>query len=179
MLTKIIFIVVSSSVLLFCRNARDSKADRPDVQPATHDSLRANVNVIQPASEKAGTDTNGTYAKISPKSVIEILSLNKGRDTSSKFLKLYSAKCSAWTLSKRDMKNIFLTSKEIDGQEVHHYYDVLPCYYSGKATIDGRLASYELNAGAFVVLMYKDTSIYLGYKKDDYKNYFLTGPGIE
>ena len=78
-----------------------------------------------------------------------------------------------------NIEQIVRNSKEIDGQAFHHYYDVLPCYYSGKINIDGKSASYEVNAGAFTVLFFKDTSIYLGYTRNDYKKYFLVGPGTE
>lgn len=174
---KIPFIFFSLSLFLFCNNSTDTK--NLDNQNLNQNSLDTNKNAIRIPKQQLDNKGNDYYSKISPKTAIKILSVNKSIDTTSRFLELYKKKCNAWTLKKNDIANIFLSSKEIDGQELHHYYDVLPCHYFGKATIDGKLASYELNAGAFLVLFYKDTSIYLGYKKDDYKKYFLTGPGIE
>ena len=49
----------------------------------------------------------------------------------------------------------------------------------GKLKIDGEHAIYTINAGAFSIIEFRDTSIVIGYKKKDHKKYFLLGPGIK
>jgi hypothetical protein len=123
--------------------------------------------------------SSSLYTKIDQNTKIEVQTVKKSIDTASKFFSKYSNKCTDWNLNKDEILKILKSSTEIDGQEFHNYYDVLPCYFSGEVNISNQLASYEINAGAFVTIFFKDTSIYLGYKRNDYKKYFLLGPGID
>jgi len=82
-------------------------------------------------------------------------------------------------LGKKQIIDILKSSNEIDGQKFHHFYDVLPCHYSGKVRINNGLVSFEINAGSYTVLEFRDTSVYLGYEKNGYKKNFIVGAGID
>lgn len=45
----------------------------------------------------------------------------------------------------------------------------------GMVKIDGREAKCSINAGAFLNITYKDTTLFLGYKSKDFKKYFISG----
>jgi hypothetical protein len=179
MLPNIFFLLFCSIVFLSCNSGNENKSSSPQNQNTNQDTLPVNDSNGIAKKKVQNRQTDSPYTKITQQTVIEVRTVNKKFDTTSKFLKVYAEKCDNWKLNEEGILNILRNSKEMDGQEFHHYYDVLPCYYSGKVSIDGNLASYEINAGAFTTLFYKDTSVYLGYKKDDYRKYFLVGPGIE
>jgi hypothetical protein len=170
---------ICSMFFLSCNNADEKKSFSLKNENTKQDPLAAGDTTSKAKKQVQYDRTDSPYTKITEKSIIEIQTGNKKFDTTSKFLKLYSDRCDAWKLSKKDILQIVRNSKEMDGQEFHHYYDVLPCYYSGKIDIDGKSASYEINGGAFTTLFFKDTSVYLGYKGKDYKRYFLVGPGTK
>lgn len=176
MIRNIAFLFICSIVLLSCNNGEKKKSS---LEKENKQDSSATANTITPKQEVRYSITDSSYTKITQKAVIEVQTAIRKIDTNSKFLKLYSDRCGAWKLSQKDILQIVRDSKEIDGQEFHHYYDVLPCYYSGKINIDGRSASYEINAGAFTTLFFKDTTVYLGYKRKDYKTFFLVGPGTD
>lgn len=179
MLRKLIFFYIII-ILLSCNN--DSEIKEPEHQHnpiINQDSLGKDSLTIDTKKEVGDTQLLSSYTKITPKTIIKILTQKKEFDTASKFLKVYKERCNSWSLTKSDILNILYSSNEIDGQEFQYYYDILPCYYSGKINVNGKLASYIINAGSSTIIIYRDSSIYLGYKKDDYKKYFLLKPGID
>jgi hypothetical protein len=106
---------------------------------------------------------------------IEVLTAEKVADSSSIHYPSYKSTYLNWQLTKEDIKTIIKLSEEIDGAEWHYFYLDLPFYYKGNAIIDGKEARYKVNAGATTVLFFADTTIMLGYKKDDFKKYFVEG----
>jgi hypothetical protein len=116
------------------------------------------------------------YTKITNSTQVKIISSSKHLDTASIHFEDDREKCNNWNLSEKDIKAILTSSIEIDGPEWHHLYAIFPCYYGGEISIDGKISSYEINAGASSVVFFKDTSVWLGYKKPDFEKYFLLGP---
>lgn len=109
---------------------------------------------------------------------IKILSSSKKIDSTSNFLKKYGGQCNGWRINSTEIRDILLHSKKIDGHEFHYFYDVLPCSYVGRMNFNGKVAAFELNAGSFAIITYRDTSIYLGYDGSKYKKRFLSHPGF-
>jgi hypothetical protein len=105
--------------------------------------------------------------------------MSKYLDTSSQYFEMSEKKCSDWSLKADEIREILMTSERVDSRELHYYYDVFPCYYFGKLLFNNKHALYKVNAGAFCIIEFKDTSLIYGYKKNDYKKYFLLGPGID
>lgn len=126
---------------------------------------------------KEDTNKLSLFEPFQKKAKIEILTLRKTFDSSSLFLKKYGDRCIQWNLSKQDISNIFSESKNMDGHEFHHYYDVLPCYFEGEARLENKLINYQINAGAFMILSFQDTTLYFGYEGGKYN--FLSHPGID
>lgn len=110
---------------------------------------------------------------------IKILSVKKVCDTNSKYLDRYAESCKKWNLTKEDVVNILLSSEKISGHEAHYFYGILPCSYKGDLIINEKRAKFIINAGALSEIKYSDTTIFYGYKKNDYKKYFVIGPGID
>lgn len=173
---KILFSLLGLA-LIACNNGENKRYDFSS-QSGPEKRIDTTVNRVY-AKEIANTETDSSDTQLYRKRKISILSIEKKIDSTSDFYEDYNLRCSKWILSKTDATMILQVSKEINGSDFHDYYDVLPCYYTGKAHIDGKVAFYEINAGSFSVLRYKDTSIYLGYNKDDDKKYFLVSPGIK
>lgn len=124
-------------------------------------------------------NTYGTKNKNSTKNAktreIEVLNLEKITDSSSIHFKESAQACTNWLLDKNKIKTILTNSEAIDGHEWHYFYLDLPCYYSGEVMVDNEKASYSIYAGAVSYLKFSDTIIRLGYKKDDFKKYFIEG----
>lgn len=177
MYTKILFTLLGLTILA-CNNVNTKSSDFSN-QLNPEKNISDTTLSKADAKEIASTETDSSYTQLNPKRKVEILSIEKKIDSTSNFFEDYNLRCSKWILSKTDATMILQVSKVIDGSEFHDYYDVLPCYYMGKVNIDGKIASYKINAGSFSVLIFKDTSIYLGYNNKDDKKYFLVSPGIE
>lgn len=176
------FVLYLSSVLMLfsCGNSEDNSIVTEQQKKIKNDTLP--VVVIDSVLGKQVSykpTSSSPYMRIDQKTKIEVQTFAKSIDVSSKFFSKYSDGCAGWNLDKNEIVSILKSSIEIDGQEYHNYYDVLPCYCSGQVKINDKLVSYEINAGSFITLFFKDTSIYLGYKGNDYKKYFLLGPGID
>lgn len=108
-----------------------------------------------------------------------ILSAKKIYDTNSKYWDEFSEKCTQWNLTKQDMVNILLSSLKVNGHEAHYYYENLPCSYRGELIINKKKARFIINAGALSEIKFNDTTIFYGYKKNDFKRYFILGPGMD
>ncbi|HLG39061.1 MAG TPA: hypothetical protein VI461_05305 [Chitinophagaceae bacterium] len=152
-------------------------------QDTRHDSVSDTKDPLKGfRQQKQDTIMLDSSVKISNKVRIEVLSINKFMDSAHanvNSFKIDKIKCSEWSLSKENIKTIISVSEAIDSHELHYMYDVYPCYFIGEITVNGKHAGYTINAGAFSIIEFKDTSLILGYKKPDYKKYFLLGPGIE
>jgi hypothetical protein len=105
----------------------------------------------------------------------KILSASKFGDSSTGPAKDVNA-CKRWTLSKKDILHIFRSSELIGGTEWDLAYAVMPCSYKGEFLMDGKKGNYEVNAGSYVTLVFKDTTIFLGCKSKRNYKYFLEHP---
>lgn len=110
---------------------------------------------------------------------IKILSAEKVCDTGSKHFEKYAENCKTWNLTKYDIVNILLSSEKISGHDAHYFYEILPCSYRGEIIINKKKAKFIVTAGALSEIKYSDTTLFYGYKKDNYKKYFVVGPGID
>jgi hypothetical protein len=119
------------------------------------------------------------YTTISNKTSIKVLDISKRSDSTSRYFSMYKNSCDKWSLSANDIIHIVKSSTEITGEDFHHYYDVLPCYYAGELSVNEKRVPFEINAGSFIILTYKDTTVYLGYTRNDLKKFFVIGPGID
>jgi hypothetical protein len=175
---KKIFVSITLLTMLYCCNSSDVNKKDTTQLPLSNDS--SEPNVLQKSERvRENYDTTNVYRKISANSKVTILSSKKIFDTTSKFFALYKLKCESWVLTQNEIKKVILVSEEITGEEFHHFYDVLPCYYIGDALIDNKRVKYTLNSGAFANLSFADTAITLGYKKNNYAKYFIIGPGAD
>lgn len=113
--------------------------------------------------------------KSSKEREIEVLTFEKVTDSSSIHFKESAQACTNWLLNKDKIQTILTYSEAIDGHEWHYFYLDLPCYYSGEVMVDSEKASYSIYAGAVSYLKFSDTIIRLGYKKGDFKKYFIEG----
>jgi hypothetical protein len=170
-MTKTTFIIIISVfVILFsCNNKNATKTSQKEKQI---DTFKKSDPVPEKSQEKNEHQNLGKYTQITSKSKIEVISLNKVIDTTSRYYKLIKIKCQEWQLTKDDIKSILLNSREIDYHRIHNEY---PCYYNAQIKIDGQLANGDINAGAFCTIRFRDTLIILDYYKSDYKKFFLSG----
>lgn len=111
--------------------------------------------------------------------IVKVLSAEKICDTASKHFGKYAENCKKWNLTKTDIAKIILSSDKISTHEAHYFYEILPCSYIGELVIKGKKARYTVNAGALSEIKYSDTTFFHGYKKSNYKKYFIIGPGID
>lgn len=56
-------------------------------------------------------------------------------------------KCSAWKLTKADVRQFFQKAVSVTGEDFHALYNVLPCEYAGKLELAGSTYDYVINAG--------------------------------
>lgn len=146
------------------------------------DSPQVAAPVIDSTAIKAWREllakAESPYVKITSSTVLEVLQFSKAIDSNANFLPNYAQACDKWTLTAQKIEQILRTSKEIAGSEWHYLYSDLPCSYTGTVNINGKLAAFSINAGAVTTLAFKDTSVWLGYAKPDFKKYFLEGQDI-
>lgn len=110
------------------------------------------------------------------KSAIKIISTIKEIDSPARVIETDSIACFKWSLTKRNIQDIFSYSHPISGTEMDLAYAVYPCNYSGKVEVDGVLASYKVNPASFITLWTYDTTIYLGCTSKHIRKYFLDPP---
>jgi hypothetical protein len=182
---KPLIIFLFTATLISCnadtKPERTSKENKPIAGPAAvEDSSRrdtahrktADLNITTPDTVPEPDIDRGKYTRITSDSKIKILSSRKGPDKSSGD---GEPACDTWKLTNQQILTILRSSKEMDGHEFHYMYSVLPCAYHGEVTINGQLATYRVNGGAYTTLIFKDTAVYLGYERSDFKKYFIEG----
>ncbi len=125
------------------------------------------------SGQNSPIDSIGDF-KFSKNLPIRILTATKQSDTNSVHFSLDSATCKNWYLSKKDILQIFKFCKQISGTEWDLSYEVLPCSYEGEFIAGGKKGRYEINAASFVILVFRDKTIYLGCNLGD--RYFLSHP---
>ena len=110
---------------------------------------------------------------------IEIQSYEKKEGRNHKFYNDYEKRCQEWNLSKSEISEIILNSKRITSEAFHYLFDVLPCSYYGKLSInDTLMASFEINSGSYVVIdLLESEQLLLGYFGKE--NYFIVPPWKE
>ena len=87
-----------------------------------------------------------------------------------------TSKCSRWTLTKPDIKQIIKNSEPIDGTTWDLSFLVLTCTKSVSIVQSGNQFKVEINAASFFSVNNGDTSVlFRDYKKSDRK-YFIEGP---
>jgi hypothetical protein len=84
--------------------------------------------------------------------------------------------CSGWSISEKNLYKIIRHSKPIGGTEWDLSFDYLPCVIKGQLKQKGRLYDFEINAGSWLYLKSKDTTvIWSDYNSADRK-YFSQRP---
>ena len=84
--------------------------------------------------------------------------------------------CKGWTISHKNLSNIIHNSKRINGTEWDLTFEVLPCIITGKLRQNKQIFKFEINAGSWIYIISKKTTIILGdYKKSDEK-FFIIRP---
>jgi hypothetical protein len=81
-----------------------------------------------------------------------------------------------WHLTRENILDILESSKPISGTELDLSYLVLPFWYQGKFLLNGTQGKYKINAASFVILKFKDSTIYLGSSQKTLSKYFLVPP---
>lgn len=105
---------------------------------------------------------------------LTLKNFNKSFDSTIRYQEEQKKACVNWFLTKEDIKKIFNNSKLISGTEWDLSYAVLPCFYSGEVKLDGKKGTYELNAGSYAILKFRDTAIYLGFSSGSVMKKFLS-----
>lgn len=108
------------------------------------------------------------------KDAIRILSMYKDLDTTVTYYYMDTAACKNWELRQIDILRVLKLSEPISGTEWDLSYEVFPCSYKGEFVMAEKRGEYEVNAGSFVALTFRDTTIYLGYEHRD--RLFLSQP---
>jgi len=104
----------------------------------------------------------------------EILSLRKHISSASSDPD--TTKCSSWKLSKRQLLQIIKHSKEISGTEWDLGYEHLRCIIKGQLLQNGKKFNYTLNAGSWMWLQSRDTTVLFGNENKADEKYFLSSP---
>jgi len=105
---------------------------------------------------------------------IIILKVNKAVYTGSQADPLAKA-CSNWELSLKDVKTIFMLSKEVQREELHHRFYHLPCEIKGEALLNDKPISFTLN-GASYIKINADKFFYKACDTEKCKPLFLMSP---
>jgi len=106
-------------------------------------------------------------------STFRIISAEKQFDTTSSEFRDHLKACNKWKLSEKEILDIFKSSEQISGTEWDLSYAVLPCFYKGQFSMDGKKGDYKVNAGSFIILDYQNNTIFLGCPSKSMYKYFL------
>jgi hypothetical protein len=90
-----------------------------------------------------------------------------------------TTQCLSWTLSISDIKIIIKDSRQINGPEWHHLFGHFPCDIKGHLKQNNEDFEFHINAGSWLTVNSKDTSIYYGSFDPKYKHLFLGQPWDE
>ena len=102
--------------------------------------------------------------------------LNSKRGITNQSSALDTVSCKGWIISHKNLSNIIHNSKRISGTEWDLTFAVLPCIITGKLKQNKQIFKFEINAGSWIYIISKKTTIILGdYKKSDEK-FFLIQP---
>src|SRR5882672_7967838 len=94
--------------------------------------------------------------------MIEILSMKK-RSYENTSKDEYSEKCKSWSLTIEQFGRIIRKFKSMSSELQYLSYLSMPCEMNGEIKIDKVKFEYWINAGATLVLMNKDTTLYFGF----------------
>jgi hypothetical protein len=125
--------------------------------------------------DKQRIHANCPYTKIKASTKLEVIKAEKEIEYTSRWYSEYGDKCGEWNLNTADIEFILRQSEEIEADEWHYNFDILPCYYRGEVSINGKQVLFQVNSGASATLVFKDSSVFIGYKKADYIRYFIKG----
>jgi hypothetical protein len=142
---------------------------------ATEKELVVDSAAIKAIAADQLEKTGSPYLKITSSTELQVLKFSKQTDTGANFYPNYAQACEKWTLTAPQVVQILRTSKELWGEELIQLYQELPCTYTGTLTINGKVARFEINAGATTKLIFKDSTVHLGYAKADFQKFFLEG----
>ncbi|RYF97566.1 MAG: hypothetical protein EOO07_39435, partial [Chitinophagaceae bacterium] len=106
-------------------------------------------------------------------SQIKVLKAEKFIDTNAIFYKTYKAQCASWMLTNAQIEYVLKNSESVKSRSLHHYVTLLPASYSGDVLFRGKPARFEINAGAFSKIFFKDSSFFFEYKRADHKKFFI------
>ena len=166
-----ITIIISFLSVYGCNNKHKAReGDIEDTHAGKNDS-KSDSSAALSAKKKP----EALYLKLDNNIKIEVLTNEKSIDTTLPHYNLDKIKCAEWILNKKNIINILLASEEISLREWHTDYSFLPCSYIGELLINGKLATFSINAGAYSTIIFRDSVMNLGYKSKDFKKYFLEG----
>ena len=144
-----------------------------------------NNKVLEGENKSIKIDTSGKDDfRFNKSSDIRILSLYKEYDSSSSTYKESTSDISMkdynnWYLNKENISDIIKSSKKISGTELDLSYLVLPFWYKGEFLMNNIKGNFKINAASFTILIFKDTSMYLGSSLKSKYKYFLVHPDTE
>jgi len=106
----------------------------------------------------------------------EIISIANG--TTAAFTFPDTTECKGWTISKKQLHQIIRNSTSISGTTWDLAFGFHSCIISGELLQVQQKFEFELNAGSWMYIRCRDTTLLLGdYNKGDRK-YFLSSPEI-
>ena len=80
--------------------------------------------------------------------------------------------CGDWLLTEAVVKHLISDVKPIDGVEMHHLFDHLPCEISGTLLQNNTEFGLSINGGAWLTIESKDTILMFGNFKEENDKYF-------
>jgi hypothetical protein len=144
-------------------------------------SSSPNQKESEPTSSVSYDSTSATKPRFASDSLgksfdnqktFDILSLQK--QISSASTDPETTKCSDWKLSKSQLLTIIKHSKEISGTEWDLSYEHLRCIIKGQLLQNGEKFNYTLNAGSWMLLQSRDTTVLFGNENKADQKYFLS-----
>lgn len=106
-------------------------------------------------------------------SQVKVLNSEKFVDTNAIFYNSYEVQCAEWAINNTQLEYVLKNSERVRDRGFHHYVSALPASYSGDILFNGKRARFEINAGAFSKIIFKDSSFAFEYKRTDYPKFFI------
>jgi hypothetical protein len=150
-------------------NSTQEKQQKENIQ--LPDSSKAN----EPQATINSKDSLGKL--FDNKKPFEILSLVKG--LSSMSTDDDTSKCTKWKLTKNQIEQIIKHSNAINGTELDLAFENLACILTGQLLQGEEKFNYNLNAGSWMYISCRDTTLIFGNDVKADRKYFLSPPYAE
>ena len=87
--------------------------------------------------------------------------------------------CKGWSLTGIAAKRVIKGFEPIDGHLWHYKYDHLPCVVEGQLSQNGKDYKFSINAGSWLTITSKDTTLYFGDEEKEFEKHFMSSVWTE